>query len=374
MPILVRCWIIVLAAMLVTACGGADQESVPAAVPLLTLGHVGHDHQIALGVAALEPEKMRQQCGIHLQELKPREVYRMMEGERPIAELHVKKVGGGSKMPEAMSRGELDVGLGGIAAILFFIDKGTDMKLLCPLNVDGDMLLVQPEFPAATWEEFVAAAKVSPKPLRIGYKEPVAVAKLIFERACAAEGLRCVAAGQGKAGEVELVNLQGEANVVPSLASGAVEGAVVNEPGGSIAVYKKAARIVCQLSELPPEGMWKSHPCCGICATGTAIANHRAVLQRLVKLIRAATEVINADKERAAELAHQWTKQPLEVERSSVPNIVYTVDAGDAYRLGMERWFEMMRERDTFQGVLKELSNADAFARVHDLSFLRSVE
>jgi NitT/TauT family transport system substrate-binding protein len=316
---------------------------------------------------------MRQACGLHLEALKPREVYRMVQGGRPIAELHVKKVGGGSRMPEAMSQGELDVGLGGIPAVVFFVDKGHDFKILCPLNVDGDMLLLGPGLAAEDWDGFVAAVKASERPVRIGYKAPVAVAKLIFVKACEAAGLACVPAGQGKAGQVELVNLQGEANTVPSLASGSVDGAVINEPAGSIAVHRKVARVVSLLSELPPEGRWKSHPCCCVCATGAVIAKHRAVLANLVRMIRAATDLINADKERAATLAHEWTRQPLEVESMSVPNIVYTVDPGEAYRRGLERWFDMMRELGKFEGVLKGLSNEEAFARVHDLSLLGEV-
>jgi NitT/TauT family transport system substrate-binding protein len=373
MPTIVRGSLLGLALVLAAACGGGGPGENTAALPVLTVGHVGHDHQIALGVAALEPELMQRECGVHLEELKAREVYRMMRGDRPIAELHVKKVGGGSRMPEAMSQGEIDVGLGGIPAVVFFVDKGHDFKILCPLNVDGDMLLLGPGFPAEGWDGFVAAVKASGKPVRIGYKAPMAVAKLIFVKACEAAGLATVPAGQGQAGQVELVNLQGEANTVPSLSSGSVDGAVINEPAGSIAVHRKAARIASLLSDLPPEGRWKSHPCCCVCATGETIAEHREVLENLIRMIRAATEVINADKDRAAKLAHDWTKQPLEVEKMSVPNIVYTVDPGEDYRRGLERWFDMMRELGKFEGTLKDRSNAEAFDRVHDLSVFGQV-
>ena len=62
------------------ACGGEDKEAVPESaktpaplpgIPTLTIGHVGHDHQIALGLAAMEPEFMQETCGVHLKELKP---------------------------------------------------------------------------------------------------------------------------------------------------------------------------------------------------------------------------------------------------------------------------------------------------------------
>jgi hypothetical protein len=55
----------------------------------------------------------------------------------------------------------------------------------------------------------------------------------------------------------------------------------------------------------------------------------------------------------------------------SVPNIVYTVDTGDAYRNGLKKWFEMMGELDKFQGKIKGLSWDEAFEKTHDLSFLK---
>ena len=362
-------------ALLLCACGGKTEQGSPGGaapeIPTLTLGHVGHDHQIALGVAALEPGLIQERCGFHLEEKKPREVYRLMAGDVPLADLLVKKVGGGSRMPSAMAEGKLDIGLGGIAALIFSIDQGNKAKLLCPLNVDGDMLLVRPDFPAATWPEFVEAVKGSKEAVKIGYKAPVAVAKLIFMKGCEAAGLPCVPAGKGKAGAVELVNLQGAANVIPSLSSGAVDGAVINEPVGSMAVWKKAGRIVCLLSDLPPKGAWKSHPCCCLCATEKTIREHRKVVAALVKMTAAATALINADKARAAEWAAEWTKKPIEVERMSVPNIVYTVTPDEAYRKGMDRWFDMMRELGKFTGRLKGLSDAEAFDAVHDLSFVQ---
>ncbi len=364
------------------ACGGEDKEAVsesaktPAplpGIPTLTIGHVGHDHQIALGLAAMEPEFMQETCGVHLKELKSREVYRLMAGDKPMAEFLVKVVGGGSRMPTAMSQGKIDIGFGGIPAVIFSVDQGNRAKILCPLNVDGDMLLVRPDFPAKDWNEFVEAVKNSPESVKIGYKAPVAVAKLIFMKGCEAAGIACVAAGRAGPGQVELVNLQGGGNIIPSLEAKAVHGAVINEPFGSLAVHKKTARIVCLLSDLPPEGMWKSHPCCCICATAETIEKHRDVLIALVKMMKAATERINADKVKAAEIAAEWTKKPLEVERMSVPNIVYIVVPGEAYKTGLDRWFEMMNALNKFTGTLEGLSREEAFDRVHDLSIIEEV-
>lgn len=363
----------VLAAVLLLFAGcskESEEAAAPAEIPSLTLGHVGHDHQIALGVAAMQPDLMQDKCGYHLEELKAREVYNLKRGDDVLAEILVKVVGGGSRMPTAMSQGTIDIGYGGIPAVIFSIDQGNKAKIVSPLNVDGDMLLVRNDFPAKTWEEFVAAVKASDEAVKIGYKAPVAVAKLVFEKGCAAAGITCAAAGSGKAGQVELVNLQGAQNTIPSLSSGSIHGAVINEPVGSMAVHKKVARIVSLLSELPPDGMWKAHPCCCVCATEETIDKHPAVIEGLMKMMKEATDVINGDKAAAAKLAAEWTKKPIEVETMSVPNIVYTVGAGEAYTKGLHRWFDMMKEIDKFQGELKGMSNEDMFDKVHDLTFI----
>ncbi len=347
------------------ACGGEETQDGEQP-PKITIGHVGHDHQIALFVAALEPDPIKAKCGIALVEKKAREVYDLVEGDEVLAELHLKKVGGGSKMPAAMERGEIDVGLGGIPAVMFFVDKGAPFKVLCPLNVDGDMLLMRPEIPVTDWNSFVEYVKASDKPVKIGYKAPVAVAKLVFVGALDSAGIPHGEAGQ--AGGVQLVNCRGGGKIVPSLEKGMIDGAVINEPFGSIAVHKKKGKIVSLLSALPPDGRWLNHPCCCICATEDAIGKNRRALKALLKLVNATTEFIGEKPADAARLAAAWTKQDAAVENSSVPNIVYVTDPGEGYRKGLKVWLDMMSGIDKFEGRLKGKGFEEAFDLGHDLT------
>ncbi len=358
-----------LLVLFLAACGRRGGEELPS----LSVAHVGHDHQLALGVAALRPEVTERACRIRLREEKPREVYLMVKGGKPEARIFIRKVGGGSRMPAAMERGGIDLGLGGIAAEIFAIDRGDPFKVLCPLNVDGDFLLVRPGFPAKSWEEFVRAVRASPGPVKIGYKAPMAVAKLIFERACDAAGIPRAASGLGRPGGVELVNLQGASNTIPTLESGAVDGVVINEPVASNAVLRKAARIVCPLSALPPRGEWVSHPCCSLCATEKALSGKRALVKDFLRLVVAATDWMNAHKAEAARVAHEWTRVPLAVEERSVPGITYVCKAGPAYRKGLDRWFRIMGKLGKFKGRLAGLSPGKAFEKTHDLSLLEEV-
>jgi NitT/TauT family transport system substrate-binding protein len=370
---------VLLAFAFLLGCGGSDEEETAAPgggpekgpAPRINVGHVGHDHQIALFVAALAPERFREDCGVWLRERKPREVYDLVRGEEVLAELHLSKVGGGSRMPAAMERGDIQVGLGGIPAVIFFVDKGLPFRIISGLNVDGDMLLVRPDVPVEDWAGFVEYVKGSEQPVKIGYKAPVAVAKLVLMGALDAEGVPY--GERGEPGGVELVNLRGGGKIVPSLEKGMVDGAVINEPFGSMAVHKKVGKIVSLLEDLPPEGRWKSHPCCCICATDDTIANHREALKALLTLTHAATKLILEDRAEAAKLASEWTKVDLEIEQMSVPNIAYVSKPDEAYKTGLRIWFGIMKDVGQFEGRLKEMAFDEAFALTHDLSMIEEV-
>jgi len=363
-------------ALAVAGCGGeqAGEDDKPAgedgkAIATLHVGHVGHDHQIALYVAALAGESFVKQYGVGLKPVKDREVYDLIEGGRTLARLRLVKVGGGSRMPAAMSRGEIDIGLGGVPAVAKLAESGKSrgVKIICPLQTDGDMLVVKDALPIADWAGFVAAAKGTDKPLVIGYKAPVAVAKLIFERALKAEGVP-YGYTEGEGAKVILHNMKGGKNAVPLLASGVIDGFVMNQPAVSLVVHKKLGHVVAELRDLPPAGKWREHPCCCVCATGETLANHAEAVKALLKVIHLGTAEILADRPRAAKLAAEWTKVPEAVELDSVPSITYGSMPTPAWRAGMETWATMMQDVGAFTGRYADIAPSEMVADVCDLS------
>jgi len=323
------------------------------APPLITVGHVGHDHQIALYVAALEADRFRNDYGICLAEKKSREVYDLVQNGETLAELRLIKVGGATAMPAAMQRGEIMVGFGGVAPVSFFIDKGADFKIICPLQTEGDMLVVRPDLPVTDWDSFVTYAKQSESPVRIGYKGPLAVAKLIFVRALDEVGLTHEAEDATVNVMVKLVNLQGGKNMVPSLAAGMVDGIVMNQPTVSVAAAKGVGQVIANLADLPPAGMWKDHPCCCVAAKTDTIAQHRDAIVALLKLMHLSTAFINADKLRAAGAAARWTKVPVEVEKDSIPSVTYVSEFSESWKCGMTTWGQIMHDIGKFSGDLQ---------------------
>jgi NitT/TauT family transport system substrate-binding protein len=358
--------------LLAGACSQRDhaaEQSRQADVPMLTVGHVGHDHQIALYIAALQGERFIEQYGTGLRPVRQGEIYDLIDDGQTLARLRLVKVGGGSKMPAAMARGEIGIGLGGISSVARLADSQAtrDVRIIAPLQADGDMLVLAADSPVNDWAGFAQALKTRDKPLVIGYKAPMATALLVLQAALDAEGLSWTTRDEPGA-KVILQNMKGGKNAIPLMASGSIDGFVMNQPVVALTVDKGLGKVVADLRDLPPAGRWHDHPCCCVCATGEVIDNHPAALEALLKTIHIGTDFIARKPDRAAELAAEWIRTPPAVEKQSVPTIAYQSRPDATWRKGMETWAAMMQAKGFFTGRFKAMTPAEV---VDDLCEMR---
>jgi NitT/TauT family transport system substrate-binding protein len=350
----------------------ASQEQSPA---LIRVGHVGHDHQLALYVAANAGPALEKTYGVSFKELKPQEVYDLYDGGRLVVRVQMVKVGGGAKMPAALEQGHIDVGLGGIAPVVKFIDKGAPIKVLAPLNNDGDALVVRNAFTAGSWREFIQAVRSSPTPVKIGYKDPLANAYFIITNALRDEGIRF---GQepvgpdGKPVQVLLVNMQGEENTVAALEAGIVDAVVVNEPSPSIVVNKGVGRRVTDLADIPPGRKWAGHPCCVVAATTAVLKERPQAITSLLKAIAAGADLMARDHQKGLDAQSVWTRTKPEAGKESVLHIAYVITPDEAWLRGVERWIDTMAAAGQFQQNLKGKAPAEVRAAVLDLAPLQA--
>lgn len=367
-------------ACLLTGCGkdkrAADTEVTQAesrmiSEPLtLTVGHVGHDHHTALFVAADRAAELARGSGISMTPIEDRKHYELFDNGRKIADLRMVKVGGGSKMPTALAQGVIEVGLGGVAAVLAAVDKGTPVRMIAPLHFKGDMFVVKPDFPAKTWQEFVARAKAATNPIRIGYKSPIAVAKLVFEEALKHEGVTFSGDPAKRDAKVLMVNVKGGGKLNAALSGGLVEGYVGNNPFPAIGAAKGLLRIVCDLEGLPP-GTFSDHPCCCVASTTAALRDKAEAITALLVLMLQATETINTELPAAADVAARWIGTTPEVERTSIATSGYSMDASKTWRGHMAVWIDAMDGLGVFENQLKGLKEQGAAALVYDFSLLK---
>lgn len=343
-------------------------------LPILKVGHVGHDHHIALFIACdLGPELKKESGGVWLETLKPHQVYRLHNANGPAAQVMLLKVRGGAGMPSSLAAGEIDVGLGGLAPSVAAIDKGAKIKIVAPLNTDGDMLMVSPKFPASNWEEFVAAVKASERPVKIGYKAPNAVAYLIFQHALDEVDLRHGSkpvAEDGTLNHILLINLKGGKNMVPSLASGAVDGFVMNQPMVAIAEERKLGKVLADLRDLPPTPIWENHPCCAVLATNQSVKNKKPAVIALLQAILAGGRLARNGGEEIIAITSNWTKNPESIERRSIPTVTYVTHFTKDWNQGVITWLNVMKESGHFDGLLKDLSPDDTVKHISSIELL----
>jgi len=210
---------------------------------------------------------------------------------------------------------------------------------------------------AASWEAFISEVKSSNRPIKIGYKAPMAVAYMILVRALEEEGISQGSeplAADGTPNKVITINLHGLSNALPSLESDIVDGVVVNEPMASLLENKGAGRIVADLSGLPPKGKWEGHPCCVVAAREDALKEKRGIIKSMLKVIAAGGEIIAKDKAKALKAESRWTRTDKEVGRKSIANVDYVVAPDREWLLGVDTWVELMDTSGHFNKELKD--------------------
>ena len=352
-----------------TGCKQKDKTSTPTGTTSLKIGHVGHDHHTALFIALDNASEYAGQSGISVKVVEDRKFYELLDQGRKIADLEIIKVGGASKMPTALAQDVIEIGFGGVAPVLASADSGAPVKLIAPLHYKGDMFVVRPDLPAKTWKEFAAMARATEKPLRIGYKNPTAVAKLVFEEALKHENITFGGDPAQADLQVQMVNVKGGSKLNVSLGSNLIDGYTGNNPFPSIAVEKNIGRIVCDLEDLPP-GTFRNHPCCCIAANYKAIEEKSEAIVDMMVLLIQANETINSDLDKAVAAAVRWIGTSESVEQMSIPTSGYSMEPSVQWHRTMGKWIEAMNGLGVFKDKLKDLKPSNVPLVAYDLSLL----
>lgn len=155
--------------------------------------------------------------------------------------------------------------------------------------------------------------------------------------------------------------------MLPAMEAGTVDGVVANEPYPSLLVAKALGRRVADLSSLPPQGAWEGHPCCVVAVTRQALAEKRAAIRSLLKVILAGADLIARDREAAFKAEARWTKTPPAVARQSVPNVSYLSRPDERWQGAVTVWLELMASMNRFDKAFKGLSPAQVRAQLLDL-------
>ncbi|MBN1434385.1 ABC transporter substrate-binding protein [Candidatus Fermentibacterales bacterium] len=354
-----------------TTAGSVGEVDLMAEAPVLRVGYVGHDHHAAVYVAASLGDRMREEYGIYLAPLREGELYALVEDNEKVAEIELFRAsGGGSVVPTSMAAGEFDLGFGGVVAFAAGADQGTGIAIVSPAHSRGDMLVVGPGNGAVSdWASFLDWVRSSEAPVRVGYKNPSSVAVTIFEAALAAEGVAYARSSDEAGAEIVLINMNGEANLIPGLETGTIDAYVSNNPWCALAEHNGQGRCVAELSDLPP-GTWRDHPCCAIAATLEAREQKADLVACFLRLIAAATDLINRYPQEAAQATADWLGNPVEVELVSMATSGYDMQVSRDWLANMEAMVESMRGLGSFSGPLADADWQAASSLIFDWSLL----
>ncbi len=366
------CSLVFLLAAIVSwhGCKQKNEDQAKSNTPTtIKVGHVGHDHHIALFVALDNASLYAKESGINVKVVEDRKFYELFDKDQKVADVEIVRVGGGSKMPTALAQDVIEIGFGGVAPVLASVDSGAPVKLISPLHYKGDMFVVRPDFEAKTWKEFVAIAKATKKPLRIGYKSPVAVAKLVFEEALKHEGITFGGNLSVKDLQVQMVDVKGGGKLNVALGGGLIDGYAGNNPFPAIAVEKQIGRIICDLEELPP-GTFLNHPCCCIASNTKTLQEKSEAVVDLLVLFLQANETINSDLEKTIASTTRWIGTSESVERMSIPTSGYSMEPSAQWHQTMGKWIEALNGLDVFRSKLKGLESEEVPLVAYDLSLL----
>ena len=341
-------------------------------VATLKIGHVGHDHHLPLFIALdMAEENQKEFCppNVTIKKIKDKERYELHKNGKNIMNFDIVKVGGGSKMPTALAQNIIDIGYGGVAPVLASIDKGSPIKIISPLHSKGDSFVLNPKFPANNWSEFVNVAKQAKMPIKIGYKSPVAVAKIIFENALTHEGISFSSDVTNSQVKIHLINVKGGGKLNVSLSNGIIDGYTGNNPFPAIGAEKGILKVIADLENLPPRD-FLNHPCCCIAANPQSLNDKTEAVKILMSINKKAVELINKDLQKSAEIASRWIGSSIEVEKKSIVTSGYSMNPSKDWHQTMSVWVTSMNKLNFFQKSLKGLSEKEISKKAYDFQYL----
>ncbi|SCY61563.1 CmpA/NrtA family ABC transporter substrate-binding protein [Desulfoluna spongiiphila] len=356
------------ATLLMALCIGSAVHAAQKKLPSLYMGYIFTTHHTPLMVAAIKGEAFKA-SGAYLAPMVPKQKYKLMAADgTPLAVINLIVSKNGSETATLFAMNRLDLGLASSTAFMSGIDKGTKVKILCPLHVDGLSMVFPKGRNIHGYDEVAAAIKASRLPFKIGYHSPTSAPRIVFEGAFRKAGFTTTGNPNDINADILMVDLKSTANLIPALVSGQVDCWVGPAPHPAVAAFREVGYVALNSRDLPPRGQWTDFPCCVMGASEELIATRPDVVQSITGLMTAASNWSNAKKAETAEISATWIGVPAPaVEKSS---IIYTTDPTKNWLKGEAIFLSMLNSMNKFSGVLKGTDLKTAAPILYDFSFI----
>ncbi len=266
-----------LVAVIALGCIGTEEEKK---ITTLRIGYQPSTHQVAEMVAMEE--------GWWLEDLSPFGIEEVEDFEFP------------SGPPEmtAMLGGHLDIAYVGAAPPISAIAQGLDAKIVAAVQKNGSNLVVSPQVDYQGPKSLVGLTVATFPP---GSIQDTVLKKWLQDNGINPEDLDIRSMGPGDA--------------VTAISAKAVDAIFLPHPSPSIIELEGNGKAVVASGE-----MWPDHACCCLVVSGELMRENPELVEQIVKTHIRATEYINENPERAAEIYSAKTGQNLTVVQHSIEN------------------------------------------------------
>ena len=345
------------------------QAAHAAELPAFKTGFIFTTHHAPFMIAAAKGEAFKEQ-GVWLKPLVQRESYQLMVKDKPVAVLDLVVAKSGAETATLFAQKHMDLGIASITAIMAGVDKGTPMKIVCPLQTEGMALVAPVNSPLRDWDSLAQRIRDAREPVRIGFHSPTSAPKIVLEGALSKAGFTVTLNPTDQNAQVLLVDLKETSNLLAALSAGQVEAVVGPSPFPEVAQTRGVGKVVVELGQLPPQGQWANFPCCVAVASQDMMSGHPDVVRAFVELLQRSNSWCNANPQEAGALAAAWIGLPAEAGRKST--LVFVNDFNESWMRGAGAYLDILNGMHKFNGTLKGKSIKEAAPLLIDASFLAS--
>jgi len=262
-------------ALIALGCIGTDEDKK---ITTLRIGYQPSTHQVAEMVAMEE--------GWWLEDLAPFGIEKVEDFEFP----------SGPSVMQAMLGENLDIAYVGAAPPISAIAQELDAKIVAAVQKNGSNLVVSPEVDYNGPESLVG--------LKVATFPPGSIQDTVFKKWLQDNGVNPE--------EIDIKSM-GPGDAVTAISAKRVDAVFLPHPSPSIIELEGNGRSVVASGE-----MWPNHACCCLVVSGKLMREEPKLVEQIIRTHIRATEYINENPERTAEIYSAKTGQNLTIVQYSI--------------------------------------------------------
>lgn len=333
------------------------------AEPMLRIGYRIDNHAAPLFAAGLHPGDFGRRYGMHLKEVRPRQLYDLYDRNERVLRLQLVGLRSDREVLAALVSDSVEVGFAAAEDVMLatIADRGT--RIIAPLQYRGDMLLVNSRLPASDWAGFASWLKARERPVRVGFVGDEPAALHCLDQALEFEGVSRTRDPLDTTARVAFVRVDNWPVLAQELRQGRLDAAAVRQPEATFVSRSGGSRIVDQIHDLPPN-RFENRPGTVIASTDRATAARGPEIARFLELMGLATHYANNRTQNTLAATARWLGTSPRAESAALAGTAFSSMPNLAFRDGLWNWYFALKlgrvlpdslddfmERDQWLGV-----------------------